>query len=159
MEDAVTNFKQVMSRASLKDYSYVNRIMLSKNPKGQSILIIPEQGIWDSIINDKEFMSHMREATSDISLFKYGEEVDSGTWIEVDPQVIYNGSVFKISIDDLTYELLINKNMIPLKLKKAEVNDIWYRVFLNPSVLVVKKKFTFPVDGGSFTVMRMMQIL
>ena len=159
MEDAVTNFKQVMTRASLKDYSYVNRIMLSKNPKGQSILIVPEQGLWDKLVTDKDFMSNMSESTSNVDIFKYGEEIDSGTWIEVDPQVLYNGSVFKISIDNLTYELLINKNMIPVKLKKAEANDIWYRVFLNPSVLVIKKKLTFNVDGGSFVMLRMMKIL
>ena len=76
MEDAVTNFKQVVTRASLKDYSYVNRIMLSKNPKGQSILIVPEQGLWDKLVTDKDFMSNMSESTSNVDIFKYGEEIE-----------------------------------------------------------------------------------
>ncbi len=161
INDALDNFKNVMKRASLEEYLYMNRIMLSKNKKDQSILIIPEFQLWDKITDDKELFEHIKEIdvnSPDKELFNYGEDLTNG-WLDIDPMVIYNGSVFKINIDSFVYEFLINKNMIPLKLKKAEVNNISYKVFVTTHVLAIKKKFEFPVEGGSFSIMRLMQIL
>ena len=161
MEDSLNNFKSVMKRASLEEYLFMNTIMLSKNKKDQSILIVPEFELWNKITDDNELMEHIKEIdinNPDKDLFGYAEDLNNG-WLNVDPMVIYNGSVFKITIDTFVYEFLINKNMIPLKLKKAEVNNISYKVFTTSHVLAVKKKFEFPVEGGSFSIIRLMQIL
>lgn len=161
IDDALDNFKNVMKRASLEEYLYMDRIMLSKNKKDQSILIIPEFQLWNKITDDKELIEHIKGIdvnSPDKGIFNYGEDLING-WLDIDPMVIYNGSVFKINIDSFVYEFLINKNMIPLKLRKAEVNNISYKVFVTTHVLAIKKKFEFPVEGGSFSIMRLMQIL
>lgn len=161
MEDALNIFKDVMNRASLKEFVYSNRVMISKNPKRQSVIIIPELGLWEKMTTDTEFMKNVKEIginDPDKGLLLYGEKLDDG-WMEVDTQTIMGGSVFKITVESLVYELLINKNMIPLKLKKSEANNISYKVFSSSSILALKKVFDSPVDGGSFTIMRLMQIL
>lgn len=161
IEDALNNFKDVMRRASIQNYGYVNRIMLSKNPKNQSILTIPEPELWTKILNDPDLKDHIKESDAtgdDVMLFSYGEDLATG-WIEIDPNIIFNGVIFKLTIDGFEYDFPINKNLIPLKLKKAEANNIAYKVFTSPNTLAIKKRFEFPVDGGSFTIMRLLQIL
>ena len=161
MEDALATFKDVMARASLKEFMYSNRVMISKNPKGQSVIVVPDHELWVKITDDQEFMKNVKEIDindPDKDLLLYGEKLD-GTWLEVDTQSVMAGLIFKVTVDSLMYELLINKNMIPLKLKKAEANNISYRVFSSPDVLALKKLFESPVEGGSFTIMRLMQIL
>ena len=161
IQDSVETFKDVMKRCSLQNYVYVDTTLISKNQKDQSIIMVMEHPLWNKLTEDNEFMKNVTEMdinSSDRNLLKYSENLDVG-WLEVDPQTIFNGLTFKITVKGFVYELLINKNMIPLKLKKAEVNNIQYKIFSDPYVLAIRKKFVSPVDGGSFTIMRLMQIL
>lgn len=161
MEDAINVFKDVMKRISLQNYVYSNHILKSRNPKGQTVIIIPDMPLWEKLTEDKSFMTDVKEVDMndpDKDLFNYADGIDSG-WIELDSQKVFSGEIIKITIEGFVYDFPINKGMIPLKLKKAEVNNISYRVFTSPYVLGIKKKFVSPVDGGSFTIMRLMQIL
>ena len=166
MEEALNIFKDVMTRASLKNYVYVNNIMISKNPKDQSVLIIPDQELWKVIMEDAELSKDIRalnpenpDDSHNIQISSYAEDLNEG-WFDIDLQVMYVGSLFRIKVDGLEYRIPINKSLIPLKLRKAEYNNISYRVFLSPDkVLAVKKKFDYPILGCGFTVMRILQIL
>ena len=104
-ETVLKEFESVMLRASLSDYYYVNSIMLSKNPMGHSILIIPDQLLWDKIMENSALKSHITEL--DISKpagqimlekIKYGEDLGNSSWIEIDSNELYNGKIIKIKI-------------------------------------------------------------
>ncbi|MCM1215425.1 MAG: hypothetical protein NC548_13010 [Lachnospiraceae bacterium] len=168
IEDALELFKQVMTRSSLSNYVYVNNTMLTKSPKGYSVVIIPEQELWNKIIEDESLKSDMRELDEDNQndaaqkeLIVYGDQINDNGWIEADPNVLFAGKVFKIKIHGFEYEIPINRDLLPLKLRKAEYNNIAYRVFTAPSVvLALKKKFDYKdVDGGGFTIMRLFKVL
>ena len=168
IEDALESFRNVMTRSSLSSYVYVDSKLLSKSPKGYSILIIPDQELWNQILNDEEFKSNMTELNPEDpdteaqkELFIYGEDLTSDGWIEADPEILFKGKVFKIKIHGFEYEIPINRDLLPLKLRKAEYNNISYRVFTSPNVvLALRKRFDFKdVDSGGFTIMRMFKVL
>lgn len=166
VEDALNYFKEVMKRSSLQNYVYVNNLMLSKTPKNQSVIIAPELELWRAIIDDKDLRENMKELNPDNAMDRYsmqlltcGEDLTTA-WIDLDSIAIYNGVMLKVSIDGLEYDIPINKNLLPLKIKKAEADNIAYKVFVNPNmILAVKKKFIFPVEECNFTIMRLLQIL
>lgn len=173
IDDAIKSFKDIMKRAELSKFIYENNKMISQNKAGKSILIIVNQPLWGKLIDDPDFKSNIKELDlnkeSEIklqSLFKYGGELDEG-WLDIDIDVIYKGDIFEVNIDGFDYKLPIHRNLIPLKLRKAEYNNIKYKVFLNPNVLAIKKKFEFPVkekdtetiNDYGFTIMRLLKII
>jgi hypothetical protein len=57
---------------------------------------------------------------------------------------------------------------MPLKLRKAEYSDVGYKVFTNPDILAIKKRFTFPckihdtdedITHCEFTVVRLFKMV
>lgn len=168
IEDALKIFKDVMQRASLTSYQYVNNIMLSKNPGGNTIVIIPEQELWLKIIDDEEMKPVLKELdisdpeqNDKMQVLQYAKDLDGEPWIDIDPEVLFKGKIFKISLKGFDYEVPINKGLLPLKLRKAEYNNIKYRVFTNPNlVLSLKKQFDFPaIEHCGFTIIRMFQVI
>lgn len=167
-EDALNILEDALVRASLSDYYYVNRITLSKNIKGNTILVVFDQNLWNDIIDKPEFKDKLNELdltksenSLKINLCSYGEDLTNEAWIDLDAETLYNGKIIKISIDGLEYDLSVNKNLIPLKLKKSEFNNISYRVFPPDvrTVLALKKRFDYPLEGYGFTIIRLFQIV
>lgn len=167
IEDAIKSFNNIIERASLSNYYYVNKILLSKNQKGNSILIVPDETLWLKLIDDEEFKSAMKDI--DLSnpeeyklqqLFSYAESLDTG-WTEIDAkEILFPGKVFKISLNGFDYEVPINRDFLPLKLRKAEYCDISYKIFTTPQlVLSLKKRFDSPVEDGGFTMIRLFQVI
>jgi hypothetical protein len=164
--DAIKQFKEVTQRASLSDYYHVNGKMLSLNDANNMILVIPESKLWEELLNDTEI--HVKEI--DITepdqfylsqWFAYGEDLSDEWWIPIDiNEELFTGKVFKIKLGGYDYKIPINRDSMPLKLKKAEYNNVSYRVFKKPGmVLAIKKYFGFPIEGYGFTIMRMFQIV
>lgn len=168
VEDAINRFRDVMLRASLSDYLYVNQTMISKNPKDNSIIIIPDQDLWIRLIDDEELKNHIKELditnkdhSEQMKLCSYSDDLIHESWIEIDPNILFTGKIFKIGVKGFEYELPINRGLLPLKLRKAEYNNISYRVFTKPNlVLALKKRFDFPaIENCGFTMIRMFQII
>lgn len=167
VDDALNIFKDVMRRASLSNYLYVNKIMFAKNIQDKSIFIIPDQELWLKIIDDPDIKPNLKEL--DISnpneaslknLFSYLEYIDDPSWIDIDIETLFAGKIYKISIDEFEYQIPINKNLLPLKLKKAEYNKITYRIFKGSSlVLGLKKRFDFPIENCGFSIIRLFKII
>lgn len=165
LEDAINIFEDAMNRSSLSTYLHVNRIIISKNPNGQSIIIVPEENLWLGLLEKEEFKSHLKELDLSNSIDQdiskkciYGEDLNNESWIDLNNELLYSGKLIKLKIDNLEYELSVNKNLIPLKLKKAEYNNISYRVFPDMA-LAIKKKFEYPLENHGFTMMRIFQIV
>lgn len=167
IDDALKYFKDVIQRASLTNYVHYNGKLISKNPKGKSILIIPEKELWVKIKEESDISNNITELDINdkdygniISMFECMDNLDDNSWIDVDIDNLYKGNLLKVSIKDFEYQVPINKNMIPLKLKKSEFTDIKYKVFIKPLlVLGIKKKFPFPIEGYSFSIIRLFKII
>lgn len=162
--EALDIFKDITDRASLKMFYYNNRQMISKNPKGSNIIIIPDIELWNMIL--ESFKDVIREIdmldvdqSSMAELLKYTSDL-STNWLDLDTDNLYQGDVLKITIDGFNYELSINKGLIPLKLRKAEYNNISYKVFKDEGYLLgLKKRFDYPLEGYGFTLVRIFQII
>lgn len=167
IQDGLKEFKDVMLRASLSNYSYVDRVLLSKNSKGNSILIAPKIELWNAIMDDEELSKTITpiDITNPADyqlqpLFSFGQELSHDAWLDIDPEILFAGKVFKITIDGFDYQIPINKDCLPVKLRKKEYTDIKFRVFTSPShVLGIKKYFPFEVENGGFSMIRLFQII
>ena len=158
VEDAIKQFNDVMQRANLSSYYYVNRIILSKNGKGNSILVIPDMNLWLKLIDDENLQLKELCGGEDSKWIKYGEMTEG--WIPIDiEEELFKGKIFQIKIKGDEHVVPIDRDLLPLKLKKAEYEGISYRVFLKPPVLAVKKRFEFPMEGYGFSIMRLFQVV
>lgn len=170
IDDALNCFKDVMQRALLSNYVYVNSNLVSKNPKGNSILIIPEQALWLKIIEDEDLRKSMREL--DISskedqdlntFFQYIDKLKEVQWVDLNHEDLFKGLVINIkAISGADYEHPINKNMLPLKLKKSEYKDIDYSVFNGNGsiILALRKRFIFPdIPDSGFSIIRLFKVI
>ena len=163
MDDAVKLFKDVMQRASLESYHHVNRIMLSKNEEGNRILVIPEQGLWDTLIGSleiKELDISIPEQSDEVKWFEYGEDLENN-WFPIDMgEDLFNGKIFKVLVKGHEYHIPINKELMPMKLKKAEYDNLSYRIFNKPLlILAIKKRFEPIVPDSGFTIIRLFQVI
>jgi hypothetical protein len=167
VEDAIKSFKEVMQRASLSDYYYVGNILLSKNTSNSKILVVPDQDLWVKLIDDEEFKPFLKEPDltnpeeSNIPAWmEYGKEIDTD-WIPIDISAdLYTGKVFRITLNKYEYKIPINRDLMPMKLKKSEYEGVAYRVFYKPlQILAIKKRFENVLDGYGFTIIRLFQII
>ena len=177
IEAVVKLFKDVMQRASLSSYYHVNGIMLSKNTDDHTILIVPDISLWNKLIEDSELSIQELDITKpdqakEQLLFQYGESISEGTWDVIDlSEDLYSGKLFKISIKDHEYQIALNRDLMPLKLKKAEYDNVSYRIFSTYKkslILAIKKRFEIPIVNQEdienpiscgFTVLRLFHIL
>lgn len=161
LADAVNIFEDAMQRASLTDYFHVDKTLISKSPKDYTVLIVVDQALWNGLIDNPEFKDKLRSTIDpdDIKLCAYSRGLDDNAWVELNAEELYSGKVIKLSIDNLEYELSVNKALIPLKLKKSEFNNIGYRVFPDNMILALKKRFEYPIEDHGFTIIRIFQIV
>lgn len=170
IDEALNIFKDVMQRASLSNYVHYNSKLVSENNKGNSILIIPESELWLKILEDNDIKEHLKELDiSDVkereklSLYQYMEDIDDNTvWFNIDIDELFKGKIIRIKVsDNHEYDIPINKNILPLKLKKSEFNEISYRVFRNKNIiLALKKKFIYNgIPNSNFTIIKLFKVI
>lgn len=172
--DAVSQIKDVMNRCLLTDYLYMNSKIISKSNKGYSVIIIPDSELWSAIVQDKEILDKMRELDLKnpndafyIDTINYADNITEESWIDLDAESMYNGKILKVKVTkNYEYDIPINRDLLPLKLKKAEYNNISYKVFSNFTAnnkqslcLGIKKYFNYPLDDTGFYIMRVFKIL
>lgn len=166
MEEAVKIFKDVMSRTSLSNYIYVNRVMISKTPKGRSILIIPDMNLWREILTDEEIEKRELDIKNPDeiklqALISYTDNIESNEWINLDSELLFTGKIIKIHVNGFDYKISLNRDLIPLKLRKKEYYKISYRIFTTKDsfVLGIKKRFDYPLEDSGFYIMRLFKII
>lgn len=166
IQDTVTYFKSIIDRIGAGDIVYQNRIMLYNNGKC-SILITADQTLWNELTNDETFKTKLSEVSpfdkEKIGLLNLGEEI--GSWIDLDIDELNSGKVIHIKIEGYDYNIAICKDSLPLKLKKAEMNNISYQLTTMQNqncinkVLKLRKVFPGLVDDSSFSVMSVFLIV
>lgn len=169
VEDAVKTFKDVMTRASLENYLYVNKTLISQfsnSKKEFYVLIVPEQELWNKLIEDtelniKELDVNNKDQYNLLQKMSYVNDLTNEAWIELDSEKFYKGEIINIRPEGFEYNIPINKELLPFKLRKAEYNNFSYRIFINNNsfVIALKKYFEPKVDECGFTIIRLFQII
>lgn len=168
VEDAVKEFKSVMQRASLTSYYYVNNVMLAKAPKDYSVMVIPDLDLWVKLLDDEDLKPNIKELdvtdpeqSAKIPLFRFADQINDPAWLEPDQESFFKGAVTKVKVPGFEYDLSITKDSLPIKLRKAEQNNVSYRVFVQPEItLAVKKRFVVKeMEQFGFTMMRLYQVI
>lgn len=166
LEEAINLFEDSMQRCTLIDYLHVNRTLISKTKNDNSVLVIPDQSLWEGLLEKSNVKDHFKPLDLNrpdhqqiSSICKYGNDLANEAWVDADSELLYKGKVIKIKVDGLDYSIDINKNLIPLKLKKAEFNNIAYRVFLDDRMFVLKKRFDYALEDLGFTIIRLFKIV
>lgn len=160
--NAVNEFLSVMQRASLSNYQFVNQIMFSKTPAGKIVIIIPNSNLWLKLNENEEFKKTLTEVAPgeiDNQLIEFGSTMATDTWLAIDAEAVYQGKLIKIDANGRKHGLVINRDLLPLKLKKAECNDISYRITSDGNFLILKKNFHTTGTDCGFTIMRVFRIL
>ena len=163
-QDAIEQWKETTLRASLVSYYNVDGILVSNNDDGKLILVVPDKPLLELLLDDKETIIQdydlLNKDTRELGKwFGYGKDMDDVTWLPIsDPEKFYNGSTVEIQIDTHEFPILISKELLPFKLKKAEFTEISYRVFVDPPVLGIRKRFEILPDYG-FTMIRLFQVI
>lgn len=169
VDDAIKFFGDVMDRALLKRFYYLNSSMLSKNSDDNKILIVPDNKLWEQLSELEEWKDESKLKEIDVTndeeydlqkWFEYSNDLDNH-WLEIDvDQGLYTGKVFKIKINNYEYNFPVNRDMMPMKLRKNEYEGVSYKVFSKPlQVLAIKKRFNNVLDGFGFTIIRLFQII
>jgi hypothetical protein len=172
VEDSIKKFNEVVERGSLYLCYHLNRIILAKpsNQPANRILIIPDLILWNKLNEDSEFIKEvdLNDRVQNYEakyFFKYGEELKE-RWINIEvTEELFNGKIFNIKVKDHEYHIRINKELMPLKLLKAEYNNISYRVSgkvnneYDPLTLSIQKRFEGAIEDTGFSMIRLFQIL
>lgn len=151
VESAIKSFEEAMQRASLSSYYHVNTVMLSKNSDGHRILVIPDHPLWLKIIDDEKYTidepdRDNADEANELQWFHYGDSVlrdpQNKDWISIDvTEELFSGKLFNIKLKGREYDIPITRDLMPMKLRKSEYTDVSYRVFTDPLILAIKKRF------------------
>lgn len=168
IDDAVKNFVDVMQRSELDKFIQDGLTLLSVSPKGYTVLTTVDRPLLEKLMESDSLKAKIKsiditdpEEKALQGKFALSNTITESGWVPIDLDALYRGDVIKISIDGFSYDIAINKGSLPLKLRKAEFNEISYRVFLQPNLILgIKKRFeTKGVENGGFTMLRLFQII
>lgn len=166
--DAASDFINVIARCQFTTLKRENRTLYSKNPKRKNsgTLFMIDQGLWDEICKNEEFMKNVSELNpSDmndrfvIDRLIFTHDMENG-WIDIDNDEMANLDRIYITLDGFDYKIEINKTIWPMRFKKAEYVNFSYKIFTKPfNAFAIRKRFEGPVEDSSFYIMRVFQII
>lgn len=157
-EDALAYFEDVLQRSDLQNFLMCGDDVYSWDDDGHHTIIIMEK----NLLNDMDPNRFPRGKGNETNIsFLYDcsrslKEYEDWIPIELDP--LYSGDTVYLKMGDR--ELKFNKGLLPMRLRKAEFNNISYAIQLVPyPILAVKKYFPSKLDGYGFTLMKVFKIL
>lgn len=166
IDGAIIYFKEVMTRASLNNYVCLNNTLISNSPNNYSVIIIPDHELWINLLLNEEFKNTCQELNNNDynkynHLFKFADDLYNIGWLDIDNEDLFKGKILKVKIKDMDYDIPIGKDLLPLKLRKAEFNNVSYRVFNFDGHLYLglKKVFIYDLKDCNFTMMRVLKII
>lgn len=166
IQNGLKTYKDVITRAGLNEFYNNENVLCSKNKNDNTIITIPDIGLWNLILEDPDYKDKIHPLNDDNikemqieNLSLYTCDLNGESWISLNTDDLYAGKVIKIYLDFFDYEIPITRDCLPLKLKKSEHNHIDYRIWRNPEVLGIKKYFPFEIEEYGFNIMRLFKII
>ena len=167
IKESMEELCSVLERIQCVPLLYQNRNILLTTLKGINIGIIVEQALWNEMWKNpliefrfKEFKADDPYADVIKERFRHLEEYDESKFLPIDGKDIYDGKSIEIKHELLEWELMINKSLFPIRLKKSECNNIGYQVKKDSyTAFILKKTFDSKIPDGGFTLVRCFKVL
>lgn len=154
-DKAIELFHSILSRLEAKELYEYNHMWLIRIDNYQCI-IIPDQSLYNELIVDNEFKEKLKPCDVENSrLFSY---TIPKNWIPLDvSEEHFKGKEFNITIDGFKYDIPLNRDLMMVKLRKAEFTNISYQIYKEKHlVLGIKKRFD---SEYGFDMIRLFQIV
>lgn len=159
-----SSLEKILSGSSSIYYN-VNGILLSRTAIDRVLIVVPDKSLLTAMLDSKEINIEEMDSTHKYydhlyELFKYGEDLDNNEWIELTDE-LYNGKIVYIKLKDSEDPIEITKDLLPIKLKKAEYTDIYYRIFVDKfaTIVALRKDFKSINEGYSFTTLTLFRVI
>ena len=154
VEKGINTFTDIMKRCNVDKVYQENGMLLSDNQEFK-LLIIPDKSLWDKIL-EKNILNNIENATQELS--KYFYYADDENWIDVEiDDDFLKGRMIEIKIDSYEYFINLNRDLMALKLKKAEYNNVSYKIYLGKvNILALRKRFD---SEYGFNIIRLFKIV
>lgn len=154
IEKGIETFKDILKRCNVtKVYQENGKLMT--DDQGFTLLILPDKMLWENLLL-KKVLKDVEPVTSEQSqYFSYAVE---DNWIDVDiDEEFLKGKMLEIKINDFEYMVNLNRDLMALKLRKAEYNNISYKIYLGKiNILALKKRFE---SEYGFSIIRLFKIV
>lgn len=160
-ENALTTFLEIIARLDLPKYVSVNNTLLGYDENERKVMITVSPALWNIILESKFTFTELDLNEPDEYNLKdwfITEELEH-CWIPFpDLDSLYKGieCPIKITNNKETVDVPITRELLPMKLRKAEFKDIFYRA--KNEVLALKKEYLLSEDY-SFALTRLFKIL
>lgn len=144
-ENAVNKVSDIITRLNTP-LKRVNTSLISGNDEeNRTTILTVSYKLW-ALLLEKKLVEYpeldLKKSEDAIMKDYFGyADIESEGWIPItNTEDLYNGKVINIKIADEIVEF--NKELLPIKLKKAEYEDIYYKIFLGKQKLMsVRKQF------------------
>lgn len=154
-DKAVELFHSVIHRmGATKLYEY-NRMWLIQLEEYRC-LVIPDEALYNELMASDEFKEKIKPCSIENSrIFSY---TDKQNWVSIDmSEEHFKGKEFNITIDGFSYDIPLNRDLMMVKLRKAEFSNISYQVYKEKHlVLGIKKRFD---SAYGFDMIRLFQVV
>ena len=166
ISDIVNVVKDIVKRSKAESFVSNNRVLMGYTNKKMKFYLSFDIAIWNAILDDEELKKMISEfdvstgTAKDVMGFSYCERPDEN-FIEINPESMYNGENMNIKIDGYEYDVTINKGIFPVRFKKAEFNNIEYKLYMDKyPVLVLRKRWVNDnIPDSNITILRLFQIV
>lgn len=166
IQDSIDMFKDIINRIGVETITHENRILLVKTNKNSTIMITPDQTLWNALSEDKDFIEKVNpiDVNDKFALSIIGL-ANNDNWIDINSDEFQSGKIINVSVEGYEYSIPICKDSLPLKLKKAEVSDIAYQIStitmptITNKVLMLRKYFEGCVPDTSFSIISLFIIV
>lgn len=158
VEKCLERFNDIRERCKVKELIQLNNLLMGMNEKEVTIIFKLDSSLLDII--DKSNIIPIDLNNPDHSVYNEYSNYTDDPLIDIDPESLFKGDILDIKINNFEYPVSISKDSFPFKLKKAEYNNIGYKIYNSPKhLLSLSKKFISTLDNHSFTLFRLFQII
>lgn len=158
VEKSLERFKDIKERCKVKQLIQLNNLLMGMNEKEVTIIFKLDSDLMNVI--DKSDIIPIDLNNPDHSIYNEYSNYTDDPLIDIDTESLFKGDILDIKINNFEYPVSISKDSFPFKLKKAEYNEIGYKIYNSPKhVLSLSKKFISTLDNHSFTLYRLFQIV
>jgi hypothetical protein len=166
-ETAYKQFLDVIARMDIDKFYRDNGVIVGYTDGNVGVVIIPEPGL-DELINKggKPEFAKLDNAGAEekirvIRLSDFGRRLGTSDeyWVDLsENEKFTEGSILEITVDGSEFPIVISRNLLPLKLRKAEYVGVYYRIFDVDELIGLRKDFSGP-ENHSFRVIRFFKIV
>ena len=155
--DALNQLIDVVNRMGTTSIECKDNVLICHVKNDKIVMIIVDDKLMELVKESENIDTSTELSKSNERWFQYRDLGDD--WIDLTTDdKLYTGKHFEITPDGYEFPIIITKDIMPIRLKKAEYKMIDYKIFNDPKVFAIRKRFQLLDDYG-FTILRLLKII